>query len=371
MSMRCLVGLFVVMLSATIMGCSLALAPSRHQTGGDVDAAATDAGPEGDAGPGHDAGPTPDAGPDHDAAPDDAGPDHDAAPDDAGSTDAGSDAGPSCPTDLVCAPAAPAGWTGPIVLVSGSGAAAAPACPGGAPATAFTTRSGLTAADATCGCSCAAPPSGTMSCGTGTLRTSGSMCLTIGSTIATFANGECRSLPGLPSSGNWTLSRPAFTSTGACAPSPATTVPPVVWDASHRACGFGTPTACGASSVCVPSRAAGQRLCVYVDGDAACPSGFPDLVSTADDATDTRGCSACTCGSVSGSCGGAVDIANGCPGTILTARVSVAGCVAASPTTGVSGTATFTASGACPPSSPAPTGGVVPTTPRTVCCAAD
>ncbi len=330
------------------MGCSLVLSPSRRQASdaGVLDTPSVDAPladtPSVDAP--RDVDPTVDTGP-----------------------DAGSDGGAACPADLECAPAAPAGWSGPVVLVSGAGDAAPPACPSTAPSTAFATRSGASAAPTTCNCSCTPPATG-LTCGSATLGRSTSSCLTIPTAIATLADGECRGVT-MPNTGGWTVSRPPFSAPGtSCTAVPATVIPPVTWTASHRGCGFGTPTSCGAAAACAPTRLTGQRLCVYVDGEASCPSSFPDQLSTAEDVTDTRGCAACSCGGVTGMCSGSVTLTNGCPGTLFVSEVSVAGCTAAFSTSGVSATADYTATASCPPNAPSPTGTTVPTTTRTVCC---
>lgn len=337
-------------LCALLAGCSLALDPSRYQGG------------DGGSGDGVDGGPRDGGGGDADA------------PEDGGGSDAG-DGGtvPSCSGGLTCEPGAPAGWSGPIVLVTGPGDAAAPSCPATAPSTAFTTRSAMTAAPADCGCACTPPSAAAMSCGSGTLQTIGSsFCAALGTNHSTLADGECRSIPSLPTSGRWTVSSPPFsTSATGCTPAPSTTLPPITWGASHRGCGIGTPVGCGDAQVCVPPREAGERLCVYVDGDAACPPAFPVSLATAEDATEGRSCSACSCGAIEGSCGGAINIASSCAGgggTILYASVGVGSCTVpvSAPTPYAS--ANFVPTATCPPSATAPTGEVTPTTVRTVCC---
>lgn len=349
-----------------LAGCSVVLDPSRHQDGaGDVDGGTRDAGG------GDDGGGGPADGGSSDGGGGDAGGDDDGG----GPDDGGTDAGPPCPGALTCEPAAPLGWNGPIVLVTGAGDAAPPGCPAMAPVTAFTARSGLDAPDATCGCTCTPPSAGQMSCGSAQVTSHTQMgCITVGINRGSVANGGCMQLSSLPDTGYWSVSMPSFsTSASGCTPAPEVTVPAPSWNASHRGCGFGTPTSCGSEQVCVPPRADGERLCVWVEGDSACPAAFPARVETAEDVTDTRTCSECTCGSITGSCGGSVSLASGCGGGgshVLYARLNVSSCAAAvagtPPSAYASGSYTPTAS--CPPSTPAPTGSTSLTTPRTVCC---
>jgi hypothetical protein len=212
-----------------------------------------------------------------------------------------------------------------------------------------------------------------MTCGSAQIVTyGGDFCITIGTTHATIGDGACMAIAPLPVSGQWSVTRPPFSSSAGCTAVPDTTVPPLTWEESHRGCGFGAPTTCGDDEVCVPERDAGQRLCVWVEGDATCPATFPERLDTAEDATDNRACGTCSCGSVSGMCGGAVSITNSCPGTLLYSRISVAACQdAESLPTPMHASGGFVPSATCPPSTPAPTGAATPTMPRTVCCATD
>jgi hypothetical protein len=109
---------------------------------------------------------------------------------------------------------------------------------------------------------------------------------------------------------------------------------------------------------------------VYVDGDATCPAGFTERLDTAEDATDTRACSACTCGSLAGTCTGRIDIVDRCSGLpILYASVAFGGCTPAAAYASPRASGNYTPNGSCPPSSVSPTGAATPTAVRTVCCA--
>ena len=348
----------IVSLALLGFGCSLVLDPSDYGGGLDsdvprdaqADARVPDTGPPADAGPPRDSGPPVDAG-----LPADSGP----------PVDAGSD---TCETGFTCAPAAPSGWNGPFVVVSGPGTAAAPPCPSNAPATEFVARSGMNAPAATCGCGCDEPAGSQLNCGTSTLRTA-SNCIVIGTTHVVVATGSCQSISSLPSSGVWQATSSAFSATGGCDPDPTETVPPVSWAMAHRTCGFGAADTC-AGGLCAPTPASGQRVCVFVAGETSCPAGYPNLIEMAEDATDDRACSACTCGDIEGSCSGELGLASSC-GSLPTAYASipVGGCVSASShPTPHRLYGSFSPSGSCTPSSVSSTGAATPTTPRTVCC---
>lgn len=351
-----------------ITACSLVLAPSRRQADGPADAATPDA-PGLDAGldaPPSDAPPTDAPLADVPGSPGDTGT-ADTGTADTGTPDAPDAPGPVCPLDFTCIPAAPAGWMGPIVFLSGPAAGSAPACPASAPSQAFTAQSSFGGAPASCGCSCGAPTSG-MSCGSANLISTNASCTAGSTTIATLADGACQAVT-MPTSGGWTLSRPAFSASGAsCTPTPSVSVPPSTAGASHRACSVPSPTACGAAMVCAPTPTAAQPVCVYIDGDATCPAGFPNTYRTGQGVTDTRGCTPCTCGSVTGMCNAFVTLENGCPGSTYYGDVVAGGCTPAFSVPGSRATADFTPVGSCSPSTSAPTGGLTPIMPRTVCC---
>lgn len=333
----------------TVAGCSLVVDPGPLQGGppADDDAGSDDAGHE-DAG--RDAG-------------QDAGQD---AGHDAGRTEPID--GGTCAAPFTCRAAVPPGWTGPIVLVSGPGDETAPICPGTAPTTAFETLSGWSGEPATCRCTCAEPAAHQLTCSAATLRTS-STC-SGGSSHTTVTANQCKSISALPSTGSWLASAVSFTGTGTCAPQPSVATSPVEWAQAHRGCTSGPAIACD-GGICAPPIEEGQRLCVYIDGEASCPLGFPDRVLTAEDVLDERGCSECTCGVVVGSCTGSLQIASACSGTpLLHASIPLGGCTSAGTAAGTHHVrGAFSASGSCPAGTVFPEGELIPQQVRTVCCA--
>lgn len=320
---------------ALTLGCTAVLDPNRHQGGQLADGGASDGGASD------------------------------------GSTDAGQrDGGQDCDSGFRCVPS-PIGWSGPVVLISGPGDANAPACPSFAPSTAFEGRSGLTAPPASCECSCEPPPASALSCSPVSVDTA-SNCFLVGDRGHSVAMHECTSVSPLPSSGKWRASSSTFSTTANCTAMATEEVEPLTWMASHRGCDLGEPTVCG-DGVCTPPLQAGQQLCVYAEGDAECPPGFPDMRWIAEDVTDERGCSECTCGAVEGECTGHVTVANTC-GSFPTAyrQIPVGGCTdAAAYPSPVALHGGFSPTAACPPTEVLPTGEITPVGVRTVCCIPD
>jgi hypothetical protein len=93
------------------------------------------------------------------------------------------------------------------------------------------------------------------------------------------------------------------TTNGPCVPSGTVKVTPSTWGASRKFCSAGSVGGgCSPGYVCVPKAA--PNHCVMAPGTKACPAGYtkdPDAWYTG--FTDTRSCSACSCGTqTSGSC---------------------------------------------------------------------
>ena len=179
--------------------------------------------------------------------------------------DAGHDSGPRercTEPGLECRPPAPSGWSGPIVLVTGSGDSDAPPCPSVAPTSKFTTHSGLTADPANCGCTCANPDPSVMGCSGVNISPSCGILIN----GVTVPSGGCTTHASTASDAPWHVAESTFMALGECNPQPTVSVPPPTWSASHRACSFGEPVPC-AHGVCAPAALAdGERFCVFVEG---------------------------------------------------------------------------------------------------------
>lgn len=172
------------------------------------------------------------------------------------------------------------------------------------------------------------------------------------------------------------------TTGGSCVPGGgAPTKPSTSWNTQARSCagptGGNMATGCG-TNTCVPP-AAGQYnrgVCVYQDGDQACPSGvFSHKYVYYTGTDDTRGCTACSCNEPTGvTCNGArLEVSAGASckvtpdGTVTTPGTTCAAVASSSEQSFkyIVGTAT---GGMCPPVGGQPTGTATPTSPITFCC---
>jgi hypothetical protein len=95
---------------------------------------------------------------------------------------------------------------------------------------------------------------------------------------------------------------------GVCAASPQMAVTPAPqWTTNVVACGMTSkPVSCSTNQVCAPHANMGAQLCVYQSGDVACPTAVYTNNRTVIGTmfADTRGCSACQCGTPTGKCSG-------------------------------------------------------------------
>lgn len=232
-----------------------------------------------------------------------------------GSSDDGSSGGlPAC--DGQCAPEVPQGWQGPVVVYDG--ADAAPPCPGEYPQVVHADqRAGLDEGAAVCDCDCDGVVGA--SCGAATLREEGNLCLAFVMDPDTYVlqPGAC-TLVNAPAN-DYSLTPPALQTAGAsCAPQATEAIDEPTWDRHVRSCGTAAGDACDGGT-CFPGVPAEHSMCIWVEGEAACPAGpwSQTLVSYAD-AIDGRDCTACTCGAPTGSCGGDAYLTNnGCAGNAV------------------------------------------------------
>lgn len=289
-----------------------------------------------------------------------------------GSLDAGpsDDANPSSCTGTTsrCGPSVPSGWSGPIVLVTGAGDGEAPPCPSTAPTSEFTARSDLMAAPAECGCTCADPDASVMDCSDVSISPS---CTLITSAIVVPAGG-CTDHASTSSDAPWRVSESTFMALGGCDPEPTISIPSPTWGASHRACSFGEPEACG-DGVCTPPLGEEDRLCVFTDGDVStCPPDFPFELITAEGIDDGRGCSTCECGPLEGTCDGHVQRVSRCmPPNLLYDSIPLGTCaMTLGPQDAMGIAGVFSPTGSCAPRPVTPIGDATLASVRTVCCAA-
>lgn len=287
----------------------------------------------------------------------------DASTTDSATTDDGSTTGVAA-CDGQCAPDVPQGWQGPVVMYDGE--AAAPPCPGTYPQAVHTgLHAGLDSGDASCSCECGDVVGA--SCGAATLREEGNLCVQFIMDPETFVlqPNQC-SFINAPAD-TYSVTPPALNTAGAsCSPDADESIPTPTWDRNVRSCETAPGDACDGGT-CFPAIPEDHAMCIFVEGDAACPGGtWANRVVSHADFTDDRDCSACTCGSPSGTCGGSVVLMNQGCGVIFVDEIVVNGCA----TVGAASHAEWypEVDASCSPSGGALVGDAAPTDAITYCC---
>ncbi|MEZ4226207.1 MAG: hypothetical protein R3B13_34995 [Polyangiaceae bacterium] len=264
-----------------------------------------------------------------------------------------------------CLPAVPSGWTGPVAIKTSTGTPSA--CPSEFPTETGPYFSGLQYSIASCQCSCASPTGAT--CSSAVLSQAGT-CGSPGSTVAVVpSGGTCTSVP-LLNAGQVKAS--GTVSGGSCVPQANHTIAPPVWSGQVRICeGASTAGICNGTDVCAPTLQPSEA-CAYRLGTFACPTEYPVGTSYFMGYTDSRDCTSCTCGPVSGSCLGVGTVSfhtqSDCTDASTT-TVAPGGCI---PAASASAYAAYTGGtpvgGSCLPGGASPVGTVVADGELTVCC---
>lgn len=266
--------------------------------------------------------------------------------------------------DGQCAPEVPQGWQGPVVVHDGE--AAPPACPGTYPQAVHTDQHvGLDSGGASCSCECGNVVGA--SCGAATMREEGNMCVQFIIDANTFVlqPNQC-DFVSAPAD-TYSVTPPALATNGAsCSPNADENIPAPTWDRNVRSCQTAPGDACDGGT-CFPPVPEDHAMCIYVAGEAACPGGmWSNQVVTHSDYSDDRDCSACTCGTPSGTCGGSVTLMNQGCGIIFVDEIVANGCA----TVGAASHAEWSpvVNAACNPSGGALVGDAEPTGAITYCC---
>jgi hypothetical protein len=266
------------------------------------------------------------------------------------------------------------GWT-----IAAYDATTRPTCPSSFNGTETDVVSDIAFSTAICSCTCSlttpAVCTGKWAWSEGT--TSGCSGVTPGG--LSFTNGVCVNNTGdnLYQPVYWTgVASSVGTKAGACG-AKTTTTKPTVTDQTGETCALPAVGAgCSAGSVCAPVKPTGFQLCSYNTSGIACPTGLtPNPVDTG--WTDTRTCSACTCGTEDLACslqGADFFVNTGCTGN--SCEIST-GCNKCNLNNGTGNTnavrGVFTSNGdesvCVVKTSPSPSGTVTPTGPITMCCA--
>jgi hypothetical protein len=319
----------------------------------------------------------------HDAGPDasDAGGDASDGGNDAGPADAGEDAADSaCPGTCTIA-AVPAGWQ---VIEFEDTLATPPACSTGY-GSSIDVVEGPSGAPATCGCACNLTTPGSCMTGNFTVNVDlfgGGGCLA--PAVTSPVNGGACS----PATDNYQPSSnpkmkvdPAPYAPGACTPDPSVSTTPVTFAAQGRLCAAldgGAPSGtCAGGGTCAASPA-GFSLCITHAGTMTCPPGYTlpaHIAAPASDVSDTRGCTACSCGAADAGCAGSLTLFTDSTCTTGAESAPVNDVCNGFPVTS-GATPTYNAyeydasaqGEGCPPSPVSPDGGVALTNTHTICC---
>ena len=215
---------------------------------------------------------------------------------------------PACNASTTCVPAAGSSgfvagmWTDPVT-----------ACPVRFDGGESTINAMLTPGAGCTGCSCDAP----ISCSTNLYKYASALAcsLDVGDTGGALAGGISATLAGGATTATTTCLASTFTTTtearagayvatnGSCTPHGTAKVSTATWGSSRKFCSAGSiGGGCSPGYVCVPK--AVPNHCVMALGAKACPAGYTkDASAWYTGFTDTRSCSACSCGTQTpGSC---------------------------------------------------------------------
>jgi len=274
----------------------------------------------------------------------------------------------------VCVEEAPADWEGPMAIATAAATASSPSCTGtGYERQVLTMFGNVDQGSAMCGCTCGAPAS--QQCGIVNVQ-SGAQSCTILQTVASspeymLSPNTCTNVDG--SGVNYAPG--SAWSGGSCTPQPSSTIMRARFTRRVTGCetNMGSPAGCAAASECLPELDNPlEKFCISHAGAVQCPSGpYSERTVYSDTVDDPRSCSACTCGSSSGTCtGDLIFVRRPCPGQIFSASVAYGSCanvydgglaLAASASTPVP-------NGSCPPANVSVQGSVTTTGDTTVCC---
>jgi hypothetical protein len=285
---------------------------------------------------------------------------------------------------FVCAPAVPPGWSGPLELYSGTDAPGT-RCSAHFQGPVYDGNNVLSAQVAMCDCQCQMPQAVQCSPLTASFFAGLGTCTAIEHCGDRMVTGVCQRIDVLPNCvvmamKGASMSVPAPTASGgSCMPAVTKTLPPPSWRMGARACvsALGSaPGGCDTGYVCTPQPEApfAASVCVAQAGDVPCQGGYTARRLFYGGILDTRDCSPCTCGDVTGAtCSASVDVfhvadpmtapCSGLPTTYLTP----ASCDP------VNQPADFrlkvqASGGSCAPTPVAPVGNVAAAQPTTFCC---
>ncbi|NUP10403.1 MAG: hypothetical protein HOW73_30505 [Polyangiaceae bacterium] len=201
-----------------------------------------------------------------------------------------------------CVPQAPAGWSGPGALGTGSTSLE---CDGGFGHTIAQGGLDIVAGDAACSaCTCEPGPGGCPPATLQVFRSGSGACQQSCSANVSLIPGACVNLENVAlacadDQAKWSVDQSEIgTFDGSCTPSsqsPTAAAPE--WETSFTFCGGALGGGCDQGSVCAPPTppAFAVEACIGSAGEVACPSGFPDRTVMYEGFQDGRGCTPCDC----------------------------------------------------------------------------
>jgi hypothetical protein len=285
-------------------------------------------------------------------------------PDEAGIPDVPAAPPSACPAaGRRCAPKAPAGWVGPLVVQQGATVGACPATNASRVLDAF---GGSPAGSHSCGaCNCA-PPTG-LTCTQKLVSWTGSGCTGTSSESSISACTDIYS----PAA----FSTTATPGAGACAASGGgANLGPASFPEAVRGCIAPSflEEGCAQGEVCAADPPPGfyASHCVASAADLPCPPPFSVRTLAHGGITDDRACSECTCASPTGvSCQGYFTFhsGSGCSASQF-APLSLGSCLSSPGSGSLKVEGNSATGGTCAPSVASPTGSVRPKDPVTICC---
>lgn len=193
----------------------------------------------------------------------------------------------ACGGGGVCVPAAPEGWSGPVVLGTWTPDMTALECPQDWMTTA-TGGNELEAPMASCGCACT-PIEG--ECLLSYTYYGDASCQT-----AAFGGTVGSTCTGVLNVGRSAVIATTAVQGSSCTPVPTANVPPPAWAENALACQPPAPLGECDDGPCLPAPPFGD-YCVSAPGDQSCPAGpFVKRRLVYRDFSDTRACTPCECG---------------------------------------------------------------------------
>jgi hypothetical protein len=281
----------------------------------------------------------------------------------------------ACSGANTCAPAAPSGWQGPVVIWEGT--SAPPSC-ASFYLDVFDGGTSPSGSAASCKCSCGAVTGST--CGAATVQFGTSGCAAGCGTSASAAPGACVNIQSQVTacgSGAALIVSGSTADGGGCQPDGSVDAQAPTWGSFVVACAPSQQSAagCTANQVCVPGAGTPfeSTFCVLKAGNNTCPSPFTNQHLYYSDISDGRGCTPCTCGPATGvDCNSLAHVTGWSNSTCVTGKGSDYSPLPVS--CGPIGTSHYVmlstgpTGGTCTPSGGTPTGGVGAANLTTICC---